>query len=106
MVDGDAGGPAKLFAALDEACKERGISARKENEPASVFVPTWNIETWFAYLDGDEVDETRKNYPRLDRQRECGKHAALLARMCRDGALREPAPASLASACTEFHRGR
>ena len=68
----------------------------------TVFIPTWNIETWFAYLDGATVDEARSDYPRLTRERECQRHVDALTGMCRAGALRQPSPPSLGRACDEY----
>ena len=67
-----------------------------------MFIPTWNIETWFAYLDGGAVDEARSDYPRLPRERDCQRHVTVLADMCRAGALRQPCPPSLDRTCDEY----
>ena len=69
-----------------------------------VLVPTWNIEAWIAYLDGQSVDEQKDDYPRLRRPRECAPHVAALVDMCQRGKLREPAPSSLTTGCTEYRR--
>jgi hypothetical protein len=88
-------------AQLAKALKDAGHSPRETGEGIAVFLPARNIETWFAYLDGQSVDET-KRYPRLDRERDCRRHADALSDMCNGGALREPAPDSLRAACDEF----
>lgn len=77
---------------------------RTRSERVALLVLTWNIETWFAYLDGATVDEARGNYPRLPRERECQRHVDALVEMCRGGALRPPSPDSLNLACIEYHR--
>jgi len=102
MLDGDAGGVEARVRDLADACTAEGIPARRPGEPVAVFVPTWNIETWLAYLDGQTVDEARKDYPRLRRERECKRHVKVLVAMCREGRLRPPEPPSLASACKEY----
>ena len=109
MVDGDNRGVERRIDELDTACRERNIPCRDAGERVLVFVPTWRIETWLAYLGGETVDEGKRDYPRLPRPRECQPHVDSLAAknfMCRSGALREPAPSSLATACTEYRRWR
>ena len=69
-----------------------------------LLVPTWQLETWFAYLDGEVVDENQQDYPRLRRPRDCQKHVDILAEMCRDRKLRSPTPFSLVAACEEYDR--
>ncbi|OGR12018.1 MAG: hypothetical protein A2341_06810 [Deltaproteobacteria bacterium RIFOXYB12_FULL_58_9] len=95
MIDGDNRGVATRQKELDDACTEKNVQQRQSKERVAVFVPTWNIETWFAYLDGQTVDETQSNYPRLDRERLCQEHVNTLFGMCESGSLREPSPASL-----------
>lgn len=102
MLDGDAGGVGARLATLDEACNQASVSSRNAADHVAVFVPTWNIEAWLAYLNGETVDETRKDYPRLERPRDCRPHVDSLVKMCREGRLREPAPSSLRSACREY----
>jgi len=102
MVDGDNRGVRGRLDALDAVCEARGVKRRESGEHVAIFVPTWRIETCLAYLDGDTVDESKKDYPRLERESECQRHVKALASMCREGKLRDPAPASLAAACDEF----
>ena len=102
MLDGDAAGVDARLTALDEACNQASVSPRNNTDHVAVFVPTWNIETWLAYLNGETVDETRSDYPRLARPRDCRPHVDALARMCREGRLRKPSPSSLRSACQEY----
>ena len=105
MLDGDAAGVTGRLAQLDAACAEQGIPVRRSDEDVFVFVPTWRIESWFAWLDdGETIDEERRDYPRLPRERDCRPHAEALADMCRNRQLRDPAPPSLAAACTEYGR--
>lgn len=102
LTDGDAVGVNGRLRRLDEACKRQGVATRSPEDRATVFVPTWNIETWFAYLDDETVDESRKDYHRLPRPRDCRRHVGVLVEMCRSGELRLPAPRSLRSACKEY----
>ena len=102
LTDGDAMGVEKRARRLDDACKLRRVEPRLSTDRVAVFVPTWNVETWFAYLDGETVDEGRKDYRRLKRPGDCRRHVQALAKMCRSGKLRSPAPESLQIACTEY----
>lgn len=103
MIDGDSRGVRGRLSQLDQACREGNVGVRRDGDNVAIFVPTWNIETWLAYLDGEDVDEGRGNYPRLPRPRECSRHVAELAKMCRNAALREPVPDSLRHACEEYN---
>ena len=104
MVDGDASGVAKRKASLRAACEEQGMAPPGNRDKVLICVPTWNIETWLAYLDGESVDETNKNYHKLPRPRECQPLVEELVDMCHKQTLREPAPASLKDACTNYQR--
>ncbi len=106
LADGDAVGVNKRLRRLDEACERQGVAVRAAEEKVAVFIPTWNIETWLAYLDGQTVDEGRRNYRRLARPRDCRPHVRVLVEMCQRGKLRPPAPESLVAACEEYERVR
>lgn len=103
IVDGDAEGPTTRLQQLGQACREANVAQRGDDPGVAIFIPTWNVETWLAYLDGEEVAEDRSDYPRLPRERDCQRHVETLAQMCRDERLREPAPASLEAACREYN---
>src|SRR5206468_2025593 len=64
LIDGDSDGTATRLRQLDQACREAAVAERTQAEGVAVFVPTWNIETWLAYLDGEAVAEERSGYPR------------------------------------------
>ena len=104
MVDGDNRGVTERQAELIDACRECGIETRQPDEGVLLLVPTWNVETWIAYLGGETVDEMRPDYPRLTRPRQCQRQVDALAAMCRGDWLRVPAPPSLEAACTEYQR--
>lgn len=104
MIDGDSRGVDRRISELDDECRRQDCPIRTPDEGVLVFVPTWNIETWFAYLDGETVDEAKPDYPRLPRPRDCRAHAATLGGMCRERRLRQPTPPSLIAACVEYRR--
>ena len=101
MIDGDNYSVEQRQKQMDEACKQKGVSPRNLSDKVAVFVPMRNIETWLAYLDGEDVNET-DTYPRLERERECRRHVDVLDQMCIEEKLRTPAPASLEAACREY----
>jgi hypothetical protein len=102
MLDGDDRGVVGRLDELANVCQGQGIQPREPDEHVAIFVPTWNIETWLAYLSGTDVDESKSDYPRLDRPRDCQEHVDRLHEMCQQGALRQPAPALLEAACVEW----
>lgn len=102
ILDGDNRGVQTRTTELDDACRMNNIDIRTPDERVLVLVPTWNIETWIAYLKGQTVDETTRDYPRLPRPRECQVSVEKLIAMCREKGLREPAPSSLRAACVEY----
>ena len=102
MLDGDAVGLEERLRSLDESCRERRVEPKRDDDRVAVFVPTWNIETWFVYLDGQAVDEAESDYPKLERPRDCQRHVDTLVGMCRAGALKKPAPSALQAARREY----
>jgi len=102
MVDGNSVGVEGRARELGQACRDADVPEREADEAVAVFVPTWNIETWLAYLDGADVDEGRGDYPKLDRERDCQRHVNVLTETCKTGALREPSPPPLQAACVEY----
>jgi len=102
MIDGDNQGVVKRIRQLDDECRKHEVEIRNSHEAVAIFVPTWHIESWIACLDGQEVDENRRDYPSLDRPRDCKKHVDELVKMCKQQKLDQPAPPSLIRACEEF----
>lgn len=92
---------------LDQECDQRSIPRRTQDDRVIVVVPKRNIETWFAYLQGDEEVDEGKSYPRLGRPRDCHPMADRLFRICHEQQrLPESAPPSLAEACEEYRKLR
>lgn len=104
MIDGDDKGVANRRASLNAACAEQRLAAPSGDDQVLVCVPTWNIETWLAYLDGHVVDESKRDYPRLTRPRDCVRHVQVLADMCSRNTLRSPFPPSLEDTCTQYRQ--
>lgn len=101
IIDADKITLKERMNALDRACTKAGIPVRGPNDPVAVFVPQRNIETWIAYLSGENIDE-RDDYAKLSRERECLESVINLKEMCDRGALRSPSPPSLEAACVEY----
>lgn len=102
MIDGDNSGVQGRITQLSQACQDNQVAAPQQGERVAVFVPTWNIETWIAYLGGETVNEQESDYRRLQRERDCKPHVDTLVQMCRENRLRDPAPDSLVAACYQY----
>ncbi len=103
VIDGDNYGVEERLRQLDKACEAKGVDVRSPKDKVAIFIPTWNIETWLAYLDGNVVDEGQRDYTKLPRLGDCTEHARNLAAMCKSRKLRVPAPRSLEAACLEYN---
>lgn len=101
ITDADRSTVAERKASFDETCRTKGVDPRSDDEPVALLVPRRNIETWIAYLGGENVDED-KAYPKLSRESKCAPAVERLTKMCRKGDLRKPAPPSLEDACEEY----
>lgn len=104
ILDGDAQGVDHRKASLNANCHDRDVEPPADSDQVLVAVPTWNIETWLAYLGGESVDETNRDYPRLDRPRDCRALVEQLVTMCNKNDLRSPHPLSLEDTCVQYRR--
>ncbi len=87
------------------------LSPRSNNEPIAYIIPKWHIQTWIAYLNGENVDEadkeTYKNiYGKISELKDTHPFIDRLANICRENEPLESPPDSLAAACEEFNRIR
>lgn len=104
-VDADQHTTQSRRAQLDAECRRQEVSPRTSEDPVIILVPRRNIETWFAYLDGGSVDETR-DY-RAMKWEDPRPFAEALYRMCHEAQqLRSPAPTSLEESCQEYRKLR
>lgn len=101
MIDEDSTATRSREATLQQALADHALPDRSPDEAIIHVIPARNIETWIAWLDGQDVNET-DTYPRLPRESDCGEHVRSLKEMCDQRALRQPAPVSLERACVEF----
>jgi hypothetical protein len=104
MIDGDKHTVAERLEQVEAGCADANEPRRAAHEHVAIFVPMRSIETRFAYLDGTSVEEIDTAYPKLDRERDCQRHADVLAEMCQQSKLREPVPMSLQQACAEYQK--
>lgn len=75
MTDGDRFGVAARKQAFAVTLAESGQRARDGAERIALCIPTWSIETWFAWFDGrEDVDEATsyKQAPGLSPARAAG----------------------------------
>jgi hypothetical protein len=101
MIDADGRQVTARISQVEQEAAATPEGGRGDGERVSICVPARNIETWFAYLDGQDVNEDDR-YPRLARERECQRHVDALYEMCRQGMLRQPSPPLLVAACDEY----
>ncbi|NEQ76972.1 MAG: hypothetical protein F6K23_30535 [Okeania sp. SIO2C9] len=87
---------------------ERNKDMRLPNEKIAIFVPARNIETWFSYINGKDVNEeddyknkTLNTTERITLAKTSAEKLAL--DICPQG-LDENTPASLHHACNELQR--
>lgn len=89
---------------LRDACVAAGVPFRTQNERIAFAIPKRNIETWLAYLRGENVNETDA-YPKYKYESECRGQVTRLDEMCQNQHLEpEPPPPSLILACEDFKR--
>lgn len=85
------------------------ISPRQEQEPIAFIIPKWHIETWFAYLAGETVDEsdqkTYKNkYGKISVSKDAHSYIDKLVEICSENENLPSPPKSLIQSCKEFNR--
>lgn len=103
VIDADQHTTQERRSQLDEECRAQEVPKRTEKDPVILLVPRRNIETWFAYLGGESVDETQ-DYGAW-KSKDARPFAEELYRMCHEAQrLRDPAPPSLEESCREYPR--
>ncbi len=103
VIDADTHTTQARRSQLDDECNAEQVPARKPADPVIIIVPRRNIETWFAYLDGESVDET-VDYNAY-KSKDPRPFAEELYRMCHEyQQLRPPVPPSLDESCQEYRK--
>jgi len=86
------------------------LHPRDDNEPIAYIIPKWHIESWMAYLDGEIVDEAKKNYKtkygKIAERKRAHRLIDRLAVSCKEKLELESPPDSLVATCEEFKRIR
>ncbi|MDM8550271.1 hypothetical protein QUF72_09345 [Desulfobacterales bacterium HSG2] len=87
------------------------LPPRRDDEPIAFIIPKWHIQTWIAYLDGENIDEGDKEayerrYRVISESKEAHSLIDKLAYNCRGNRELESPPDSLVAACEEFERIR
>jgi hypothetical protein len=61
LVDGDEQGLVQRRRQLEQKLREAGMAPIAPSDPVAIFVPTWHIETWIAWLCGHRpIDESTR----------------------------------------------
>jgi len=102
-TDADTQGVESRIRSFAHACDDAGVPFREQSERVIFVVPKRNIETWFAYLRGENPNE-RDTYPKYDSESDCRNDVVRLDEMCRQQRLAPQPPPSLEFACNEFKR--
>ena len=102
-TDADTQEVSERLRSFELACQNENIPFRQANEQVIFVVPKRNIETWFAYLRGETVNEADP-YRKYTTENDCRQDVARLDKMCRQQRLEHGVPASLQQACGEFVR--
>ena len=104
FIDADTYTLDQRRAQLNDACREVKVPVRTITDRVLIAVPKRNIETWFAYLRGNVVDElTAYDKYKPNEKAKCHSQAEYLHDLCfKEQKLRRPAPPSLKEACEEY----
>ena len=87
-------------------------SRRKADDKIIYVIPRWHIETWIAYLYGEEIVKEKKKavykskYGKLATTKSVNPEIDKLAEKCKNHIPLDSPPQSLRMACVEFERIR
>jgi len=89
-------------------CVQRLMRGEHVNELIAYIIPKWHIQTWIAYLDGENVDEAdkttyKKMYGKISELKDVHPFIDRLADNCRENKQLESPPDSLVATCQEFN---
>ena len=104
MIDADLKSQDERKLYLEMECRKANV-VRENDDAVAIFVPTRNIETWIAFLRGEQIDETT-DYKPLKKGEEsfCLPSVKALLEVCRKRQLPPDPPSSLCNACSEYHQ--
>lgn len=87
---------------LVRQCARTGIDPPCDDEKILLVIPKRNIETWLAYLRGEDINENDKYQKYKGSESKCKADVYKLATMCESGRLEPPPPPSLEQCCLSF----
>lgn len=102
-TDADDKSVAERIDTLDKQCRDENVPVRMPHEPVIMVIPKRNIETWLAYLRGENPNE-QDTYPKYAHEADCRDEVRALDAMCRRQQLKQPVSPSLQAACVELQR--
>jgi hypothetical protein len=103
FTDADVLTVSERISTLAKHSLKEGVLFSHPEEGVFLIVPSRNIETWLAYLRGEDVDDHTK-HTKYSAESDCRDQVRVLDEMCRRRQLRQPAPPSLKLACEDFRR--
>ena len=108
VIDADTKSVQDHHNELDTAARGNSIPARSNNESVIHVIPKHHIETWLAFLDGDEnIDETisyKSGYEFKNCESDARNLIDKLADNCKQNNVLENPPDSLMRTCLEFNQ--
>jgi hypothetical protein len=100
-IDADSNTISERERQLDDECEKNSIEKRRSGEKVLFVIPKRNIETWFAFLRGEDVNEETE-YKKYDCESDCQSDVKALIKCCEENKFNKPAPSSLSQACSEY----
>lgn len=97
MVDGDR------HTASQRRQQLEALAPRQDTDVAPIIIPCRNIETWFAWLDGQDVDEQDNYKSQYGKGTKAGKYGERMAQYCAAHDATKALP-SIRQACDELNR--
>jgi hypothetical protein len=102
MVDADGLSHDQRLQQFKDSLGELAVPWRTPESPVAFWIPVRNVETWIHYLDGNQVDETRR-FPKLTRASSCVTAVRTFVEHCDNATMPKQTPDSLKLACIEYH---
>jgi len=109
VIDADTKTVQTRHEELNSEATSAGLAVRQDGEQIVHAIPKRHVETWLAYLDGgnvNESDEYKQRYAFKNRESDAHPLIDNLADHCRNRTDLTDAPDSLARTCREYDRIR
>ena len=98
MIDADNGTVQNRHNQLDSSAEADGLQARQDGEAILHAIPKWHIETWLAWMDGQDVNENDDYKGEYEFKSIIDRFAS----QCKNRSDLSNPPDSLTQACREF----